>query len=190
MVETGVEYKGKGSLNAQLEELYYHTKEDSRYISELKKALIETGIYEDDENLVTKQLTLKFDFKQSDFYKTGKVVYNKPIKRSYNNVKSFTELGVSKKGFKHVLSSGFGKISSAFFEMEQQYEAEAQISRLIKISDIPVNVIRFALSQNPFYYFNNLERFFPNVGSISNFIADPFLLFHTPMPVALVFVGF
>ena len=27
-----------------LEELYYHTKEDSRYISELKKALIETGI--------------------------------------------------------------------------------------------------------------------------------------------------
>ena len=34
-----------------LEELYYHTKEDNRYISELKKALIETGIYVDDESL-------------------------------------------------------------------------------------------------------------------------------------------
>ncbi len=155
-----------------LEELYYHTKEDSRYISELKKALIETGIYDDDENLVTKQLTLKLDFKDTDFYKTGKVVYNKPIKRSYNNVKSFTELGVSKKGYKHVLASGFGKVSSAFFELEQQYEAEAQIARLIKISEIPANIIRYALSQNPFYYFNNLEKFFPNVGSISNFIAD------------------
>jgi len=154
-----------------LEELYYHTKEDSRYISELKKALIETGIYEDDENLVTKQLTLKLEFTKSDFYQTGKVVYNKPIKRSYNNVKSFIELGVSKKGYKHVLSSGFGKVSSAFFELEQQYEAEAQFPRLIKISDIPVNIIRYALSQNPFYYFNNLEKFFPNVGSISNFIA-------------------
>ncbi|MCX7875068.1 MAG: DEAD/DEAH box helicase family protein [Melioribacteraceae bacterium] len=39
-----------------LEELYYHTKEDSRYIYELKKALIDTGIYEDDENLITKKL--------------------------------------------------------------------------------------------------------------------------------------
>ena len=29
-----------------LEELYYHTKEDSRYISELKKALVDSGIYE------------------------------------------------------------------------------------------------------------------------------------------------
>ena len=28
-----------------LEELYYHTKEDNRYISELKKALVESGIY-------------------------------------------------------------------------------------------------------------------------------------------------
>ena len=56
-----------------LEELYYHTKEDSRYVSELKKALVETGIYEDDENLVTKQLTLKFDFKESNLYKNGYV---------------------------------------------------------------------------------------------------------------------
>jgi len=55
-----------------LEELYYHTKEDSRYISELKKALVETGAYEDEDKLETKQLTLKFDFKQTEFYQTGK----------------------------------------------------------------------------------------------------------------------
>ncbi len=40
-----------------LEELYYHTKEDSRYISELKKALVDSGIYVDDESLVTKCLS-------------------------------------------------------------------------------------------------------------------------------------
>ena len=51
-----------------LEELYYHTKEDSRYISELKKALIETGVYEDDDKLETRQLSLKLDFKESEFY--------------------------------------------------------------------------------------------------------------------------
>jgi type III restriction enzyme len=42
-----------------LEELYYHTKEDSRYISELKRALIDSGIYEDEANLETKELKLK-----------------------------------------------------------------------------------------------------------------------------------
>ena len=35
-----------------LEELYYHAREDSRYISEIKKALIESGIYEDEDNLI------------------------------------------------------------------------------------------------------------------------------------------
>ena len=60
-----------------LEELYYHTKEDSRYISELKKALVDIGIYEDDENFITKKLTLKLDFKKTNFYLNGKVIYNK-----------------------------------------------------------------------------------------------------------------
>ena len=79
-----------------LEELYYHTKEDNRYISELKKALVESGIYEDEDNLETKQLIIKSDFKKTDFYKIGKVVYNKKIEKSYNNIKSFSDLGVFK----------------------------------------------------------------------------------------------
>ena len=36
-----------------LEELYYHTKEDSRYISELKKALVKSGIYEEDDAILS-----------------------------------------------------------------------------------------------------------------------------------------
>ena len=57
-----------------LEELYYHTKEDSRYISELKRALVETGIYDDEFYFETKQLTLKSDFKKTDFYLYGEVL--------------------------------------------------------------------------------------------------------------------
>lgn len=153
-----------------LEELYYHTKEDSRYISELKKALVESGVYEDEDRLETKQLTLKEDFKQTHFYKNGMVVFNKKKEKSYDNVKSFADLGVSRKNYKCQLSSGFGKMTSAFFEMELQYEAETQHSKDIKLSAIPKHVIRYALSQNPFFYFDSLERYFPNVGSLSNFI--------------------
>ncbi len=152
-----------------LEELYYHTKEDSRYISELKKALVESGIYEDEDKLETKQLTLKLDFKETEFYKTGEVVYNKKVEKSYNNVKSFADLGVSKRNFAFTLSSGSGRISSAFSK-EEETTTEKTESKDIKVSAIPKHIIRFALAQNPYFYFDSLERFFPNVESLSNFI--------------------
>ena len=152
-----------------LEELYYHTKEDSRYISELKKALVESGIYEDEDKLVTKQLTLKLDFKETEFYKTGKVVYNKKVEKSFNNVKSFADLGVSKRNFAYALSSGSGRISSAFSK-EEDTSTENTEKKDIKVSAIPKHIIRFALAQNPYFYFDSLERFFPNVESLSNFI--------------------
>ena len=152
-----------------LEELYYHTKEDSRYISELKKALVESGIYEDEEKLLTKQLTLKQDFKETEFYKTGQVVFNKKIKKSYNNVKSFDNFGVSKRNFAFTLSSGIGRVSSVF-NKEEETTTDKLESKDIKLSEIPKHIIRFALAQNPFFYFDSLERYFPNVGSLSNFI--------------------
>jgi type III restriction enzyme len=155
-----------------LEELYYHTKDDSRYISELKRALVETGIYEDEQKLETKQLVMKLEFKQTDFYKTGQVIYNKKIEKSYNNIKSLTDLGVSKKNFSHILTSGIGRMTSVFKNEEELIIEQGKLQD-IKLSDIPKHIIRFALSQNPYFYFDNLERFFPNVNSLSNFITSP-----------------
>jgi len=152
-----------------LEELYYHTKEDSRYISELKKALVDSGIYEDDENLVTKQLTLKLDFKETDFYRDGHVFFNKKIPKSFDNIKSFTDLGVKKTNYRHTLSSGVGRMSGAFSEAETS-ETEAIKTKDVKLTEIPKNTIRFALSQNPFFYFDSLSHYFPSVGSVTNFI--------------------
>ena len=154
-----------------LEELYYHTKEDSRYISELKKALINSGIYEDDEKLVTKQLVMKLGFKETEFYKNGQIVYNKKVERSYNNIKSFEDLGVSKHNFVHKLSSGIGRMSNVFnHEEEANSDKILSANKDIKLANIPKHIIRFALAKNPFFYFDSLERYFPNVGSISNFI--------------------
>ena len=153
-----------------LEELYYHTKDESKYIYELKKALVYLGSTEDEENLVTKQLELKFEFKQTDFYKTGTVLYNKRKEKSYNNVKSITDLGVSKKNFEYRLSSGSGKMVGFFkddYEIDESPRAED-----IPLKSIENHIIRFALSQNPFYYFDNLSKYFPNVESTSNFIGN------------------
>lgn len=152
-----------------LEELYYHTKEDSRYISELKKALVDSGIYEDDANLVQLNLFLKPEFKKTDFYKDGHVFFNKKVPKSFDNIKSFADLGVKKTNYRHILSSGVGKMSVAFADTEIT-ETEAIKPKDVKLTDIPKNTIRFALSQNPFFYFDSLSHYFPSVDSLSNFI--------------------
>ncbi len=152
-----------------LEELYYHTKEDSRYISELKKALVDSGIYEDDENLITKQLTLKLDFKGTDFYRDGHVFFNTKIPKSFDNIKSFADLGVLRKNFRHTLSSGAGRMSGAFTESETS-ESEVSRTKDVKLTEMSKHIIRYALSQNPFFHFDSLSHYFPSVGSLSDFI--------------------
>lgn len=156
-----------------LEELYYHTKEDSRYISELKKALADSGIYEDEAMLETKQLKLKPLFKTTELYKNGVIFSNRKIPKNFDKIKSFKDLGIVKSRFSHQLSSGSGKTSGVFFELENPVPSDERIkTEGVRIKDIQKHVIRYALSRNPFYYFDNLSRYFPGITSIRDFIED------------------
>ncbi len=156
-----------------LEELYYHTKEDSRYISELKKALVDSGIYEDETHLETRHLKLKPTFKTTELYKKGVVFSNRKIPKNFDQIKSFKDLGIIKPKFSHRLSSGSGRTSNVFFELEKPVPLDEGIkSEGVRIQDIQKHVVRFALSRNPFYYFDNLSRYFPNITSIWDFIKD------------------
>lgn len=158
-----------------LEELYYHTKEDSRYISELKRALVESGIYEDDKDFITKQLTLKPGYKKSSHYREGQVFTNRKIPKRFNNVKSFTDLGVKKTSYNYTLSSGTGRISKAMaFDLEPTAaDYEIVKKKDIKLADIPKHVVYSALSRNPFFYFDHLAHYFPNIPSLSAFVNSP-----------------
>src|SRR5690554_1519131 len=154
-----------------LEELYYHTKEDSRYISELKKALVDSGIYEDEDNMVVKQLQLKLEYKKSEHYQKEYVFFNKKVPKDFETIKSFADLGVKGTNYRHTLSSGVGRVSSAFFELENPVSNEEVIKgKDITLSEIPTHIIRFALSQNPFFYYSNLTHYFPHLNSIMDFI--------------------
>lgn len=156
-----------------LEELYYHTREDSRYISELKKALIQTGIYEDESDFEEKELKLKVNFKKTKFYQEGRVFYNFLQEKKYDKVKNFSDLGVTKTNYRHKLSVGMGKIHSIFEENNEVQNEEISLKLIDKkISEIPKNVVQFALSKNPFYHFNCLRKTFPHLGSLRDFIEE------------------
>ncbi len=159
-----------------LEELYYHTKEDSRYISELKKALVDSGIYVDDNDIVEKHLKLKESFKKTDFYRNAYVVFNLKIAKSHSNVKSLSDLNVRKTDIEYALSSGKGVVQTVWDDdgdaNASQNPASLQLNerKRVAVKDMPFHVVRHALSSNPFFYFDNLTRFCPSIQSTDDFI--------------------
>ena len=150
-----------------LEQLHYHSINDSRYISEIRKALVSEGILEDD--IVQRKLKLKDEFKQTEFFKTGSIFLNEKVKKSYEHVKSFKDLGVTKKNFLHVISGGQGSTESLLDE-EKKHKAKKGKLKDIKLSDIPVHIIKNALAKKDFFNFKNIRKFFPDIDSINDFI--------------------
>lgn len=157
-----------------IEDLHYHTIEDSRYIWELKKALIETGIYDDENEFVDRELKLKNDFKQTKFYKNAVVFENDKKQNTYENVRTLKDLGVNlKHNIKYKLYSGKGKVTEAFDFIDEVTEIKSVVSyeeRDVKISDIPIHVVKNTIAKNDFFHFSNLKRYFKSISSITDFI--------------------
>lgn len=158
-----------------LETLYYHTKEDSRYITDLKKALVEIGICETNEDFVSQELILKEAFKQSDFYKSGNALINKKIPTSYLDVQSLVDMGVDLRQFSFTLASGAGLVSD-LFNADSVSISEKPNSKTISLGAFPKHVVRYALAQNSFFYFDNLKKYFPNISGLSAFIESKLYL--------------
>jgi len=151
-----------------LEELHYHSISDSRYISELRTALIEEGMM--DEREVNKRLQLKDDFKKSDFYKNGLIYLNERIKNDYQYVRSFSDMGVTKKNYIHTIASGRG-LSGALLNGNGNVGEVAESGRKdIKVKDIPRHIVYNAISRNQFFTFQSVHKYFPHVSSIRQYI--------------------
>ena len=90
--------KFDGDLNHELhviEELHYHSINDSNYIREIREALINEGLL--DEQTVEKTLKLKSSFKETDFYKRGLIYINERVENMNESVFSFDDIGISSK---------------------------------------------------------------------------------------------
>ncbi|MCU9937881.1 hypothetical protein NW731_05705 [Mycoplasmopsis felis] len=69
-----------------LETMFFHSKNDSKYIFELRQALIETGLQSPDPIKI--EYKLKREFKESDFFENAWIFSNKKEIKSRKEVKS------------------------------------------------------------------------------------------------------
>ena len=156
-----------------LEELHYHSIHDSRYISEIRTALIDEGMI--DERLETRTLKLKAEFKDTDLYKYGVVWLNKQVPKDYQHVQSFADLAnlsVKQKNYAYTIYTGVGGVTTAMENRATPTQQGHQNSRDVQMVDIEQHIVRSAIARNPFFTFASLRQYFPHLGSIREFITS------------------
>lgn len=152
-----------------LEELHYHSINDSRYIAEIRQALIEQGMM--DEREVTREIRLKESFKKTPFYKFGVVWLNERRPKDYDRVRSFADLGVKRRNYVHTIATGHGGTTKAL-DNEKSVVVKDEIRCDVKVKDVEHNIVQAAIARNAFFTFASLKRYFPHLTTIREFITS------------------
>ena len=153
-----------------LEELHYHSINDSRYIAEIRQALIEQGMM--DEREVTRELKLKDSFKKTQFYKYGVVWLNDRRPKDYQRIRSFADLGVKKRNYTHFIATGHGGATVALENGKKGVVMKDETRQDVKVRDIECNIVQSAIARSPFFTFATLKRYFPHLASMRDLIAS------------------
>lgn len=149
------------------EELYYHSAHNPDYIKELNTALQEIGIKAKESKEI--QLQLKFDFKETSFYKKGLVFINNQIPYDRSGLFALPNT-ITEHRFHVNLQTGAVQ-STAIFESPDTKAIDKK-QHDYNLIDFGIPIIRKALSRLEFYQFNNLKSYLPNVNSITEFITS------------------
>ena len=152
-----------------LEELHYHSVNDSRYITEIRSALVKQGII--DETVVPRKLKLKDSFTETDLYQYGVVWLNECEPRDYQDVISFADLAnlsVKEQNHEHTIHGATGGMTTVMEDTEA--EGRQAIGRHpIRLVDIERNIVQSAIARNPFFRFSSLKRYFPQLRTMDEF---------------------
>lgn len=160
-----------------LETLLYHSKQDSKYISELRIALQETGLLPPEVKELT--YSLKPDFKSSDFFKTAYVFANKREVVSRAQVNEIDHR--IRSGIYGVSVRTMGSRLFSLFGEDMTSNATSIESRIlnVEIKDVPLNIVFGTLDHFDALRFESLKQYFPNLDSARAFVTHPDYLGHT-----------
>jgi type III restriction enzyme len=165
-----------------LEELYFYSVSDHRYIDELKRELKNDGYIKDDR--LFKTFAIKNSFKESNFYKKVKIWKNSRIDnpgRKKNTLKGIQSENIKSykiKGFElkeEVVD--FNKEERKIRENTSEASTKPNISK--KFKEIEKHIVRKAINirakqENSIYQFKNLSLEL-NIESIDDLQKDEFL---------------
>ncbi|WP_041364061.1 DEAD/DEAH box helicase family protein [Mycoplasmopsis pulmonis] len=177
-VDGDEEYKFKrkydldlSNKNRVLETMYFHSKNDSKYISELRQALIETGLQAPDAQII--KYKLKDSFKNSEFYKTALVFSNKRDPKGRKNIISI-EPSMKNKIYTHTTFSGKGDVFDLFGNKIKTNKNKVENKKIknIKFKEIDLNVLLGTSEYFEELRFDVLKQKYPTLKSKIEFLTS------------------
>lgn len=150
-----------------LETLHYHSVSNPKYISELKQAMVKTGIVAEKVKIV--DLKFKEAFKKTSLYNDSYVFINELEPYMLN--KEITSLGdaILNKEYKVRIKSG-EMSASLVFESATSSNTASIPYRAFNFGDLGEHVIRAAINRFEVFKFSNLKEIYPNLKSVKEFI--------------------
>ena len=153
------------------EELYYHCQYDSRYIDELNKALIATGIMPESQTEV--HYVLKDLFKQDEFYINGTIFMNRRVVKSRKDI---LELLPSVRDREYSVTVNTGKTAMDTMMMNAHTNTTVKTythrTTIGRIAEYNYSIVHRALRRIDVFKFNVLRGYFPNLKSLREFITN------------------
>lgn len=156
-----------------LEDLYYHSTHNPDYISELKKALRESGIIAESHKKF--DISIKPDFMKTDFWKNGMIFVNtrepKDNSKISNLKEARAEFDENNEGNLYKLPTRSSREEMVYAE-ENQETSNQQITtkKVAFVETVGVHIVRAALSNFSLGSFENLKKVFGSLDSIFDFV--------------------
>lgn len=150
-----------------IEELHYHSINDSRYIAEITQALVREGMLS--PKTVERRLELKDAFKKNNVFKRGVIFLNRRVAENYDEIHSFVDLGVHRKNFVHEIATGHGDASAVLVDIAPAAVISDETAKDIPTKSLPSNILQSAIARNPFFTFASLRQYFPHLSGMEEF---------------------
>lgn len=163
------------------EELYYHSAYNPKYIQELNAALTALGIKAKETR--ERKVVLKESFKATSLFKNGHIFLNGRQKYDRTNIDGLDSSLINKR-HKVLLRTGYTK-STVIFDVTTSDKGGAERKpKDYDLLDFGIAIVRKATQRLSFYEFDNLQRHFPQLGSMQEFITGERYLGNTKLEVS------
>jgi type III restriction enzyme len=161
-----------------LEELHYHSKTNPRYIQELRSVLTEQGIIA--ERSVTRSISVKDDFRKTNFWLTGNLYVNQREKVLSEDILTLRDAQIS---FDESATANIFTLPTRAIRETEMFTGrsttlatQAPEVRQVSLKSLGKHVIRTALWDVKNGNFRSLKNVFGSLESLTSFITDEELL--------------
>ena len=154
-----------------LEELYYHSAHNPRYIYELHQVLRETGIMPE-HSPQQLSLRIKDSFKRSSFWENGFIFVNERVRNDNADVFGL-QAALTPPRYTYALHTGYTRETIILNDLKVDDIAGPKTrTTTYTLKDFGGHLLRVALARLKFCQFDNLKAYFPHLPSISHFITS------------------